>query len=79
MYLALNNLINIDSMTTETLFSYGLGSLLLLWVIWDLFSGHAYLWNRHSRKSEPGSYWFAMLLWSALAASCFLYPYWSIS
>ncbi|MBY5992640.1 hypothetical protein [Ferrimonas balearica] len=66
-------------MTNEMLFSYGLGTLLSLWVLWDLFTGRVYLWQAHERKQEPGTYWFAMALWSALAISCFTYPYWSLS
>ena len=65
-------------MSGEYLFSYGLGILLTLWVLWDLVSGSAYLWHRHTRSEEPGLYWLAMLLWSALAVTCFTYPYWSL-
>ena len=59
--------------------SYIVGILLTLWVLWDLYSGSVYLLNfetPHYRHEEPGIYWFGIILWSALAASCFLFPNW---
>ncbi len=61
---------------TET-FTYWLGAALVLWVIYDLFSGSAWLHREYVRAEEPVGYWLTMLLWSAVAASCFIYPYWS--
>ena len=59
-----------------------LGGFLTLWVLWDLFAGSVYLINfdrPHKRSEEPFPYWFAILLWSAIAASCFIYPTWGMT
>lgn len=45
---------------------------LALWVLFDLFNGSLYLHRSIVRKEEPGLYWFGMLLWSAVAAWCFI-------
>jgi len=56
--------------------SYWLGFALALWLIYDLVTGHVYLHRDIDVESEPLSYWLVMLLWLAVAASCFIYPQW---
>lgn len=56
--------------------SYWLGFALIAWLLFDLFRGHTYIWQSYSRCSEPGMYWFTMLIWTLVAASCFIFPNW---
>ena len=56
--------------------SYWLGFALMLWLIYDLVMGHVYLHRDIDVESEPLSYWLVMLLWLAVAVSCFIYPQW---
>ena len=51
------------------------GSLLLLWLVFDLFSGKVYLWRSYERSQEPGAYWGTILLWLVIALSCFFFWY----
>jgi hypothetical protein len=57
--------------------SYWLGAGLILWLLYDLVTGSAYLHREFRSESEPMAYWLTMLLWSFVAASCFIYPHWS--
>lgn len=50
-----------------------LGIGLLVWLAYDLFSGAVYLHREIERTTEPALYWFSMLIWAAVAASCFIY------
>ncbi len=50
-----------------------LGSVLLLWALFDLFSGQVWLHREFRRNEEPWAYWSTLLLWFAVAISCF---YW---
>jgi len=52
---------------------FWLGVALVCWLIYDLISGAVYLHRHIERESEPGLYWFTMLTWGVLAASCFIY------
>ncbi len=54
-------------------YAYILGCLLLLWVAHDLFVGSVWLHRQYFRASEPWGYWSILLLWLAVAVSCF---YW---
>ncbi|MBO9490938.1 hypothetical protein J7384_11265 [Endozoicomonas sp. G2_1] len=56
--------------------SYYLGAALILWLLFDLVRGVAYIWQPYRRDSEPLMYWFTMLIWAVVAASCFMYPHW---
>lgn len=56
--------------------SYWLGFALIIWLLYDLFRGVAYIWQPYRRDQQPGMYWFTMLIWASIAASCFIYPYW---
>ncbi len=56
--------------------SYWLGFGLLLWLLYDLIRGVAYLWHPYAREEQPYMYWLTMLIWALVAASCFVYPYW---
>lgn len=56
--------------------SYWLGFGLILWFLFDLVRGEAYIWQAYRRADEPGMYWFTMLVWGLVAASCFIYPHW---
>lgn len=47
----------------------GLG--LTIWVIYDLMSGHVYFPGKVSRKANPYLYWVGIIVYSALAISCF--------
>ncbi len=51
------------------------GIALAAWVLWDLFSGSVYLHRKVYRAQEPSLYWMAVLLWAAVAASCFFGGY----
>ena len=48
-----------------------LGIALLLWVAWDLFAGSVWLHREFHRREEPVAYWLTLLLWLAVALSCF--------
>ena len=63
-------------MLTQFPVSYWLGFILLLWLLFDLVRGRAYLWQGYRRDREPGMYWFTMLIWALVASSCFIYPHW---
>lgn len=52
---------------------FWIGIALVFWLIYDLISGAVYLHRHIERESEFGLYWFGMLVWGALAASCFIY------
>ena len=49
-----------------------LGGLLLAWVAYDLYAGVVYLDRAYLRADEPWAYWLIMLLWLAVAISCFI-------
>ncbi|RLV59355.1 hypothetical protein D5018_12750 [Parashewanella curva] len=53
--------------------SYWLGFFLILWLLFDLVRGEAYIWQSYKREEEPGMYWFTMLIWAVVAASCFIF------
>ncbi|REL36866.1 hypothetical protein [Thalassotalea euphylliae] len=55
--------------------SYWLGFALVIWLLIDLVRGQAYIWQAYRREHEPGMYWFTMLIWALVAASCFIYPH----
>ncbi|TDF42171.1 hypothetical protein EYS14_04895 [Alteromonadaceae bacterium M269] len=59
--------------------SYWLGIALVVWLIYDLISGSSYLWRAYRRSEEPTKYWLTLLLWSLVAVSCFVFPYWTIT
>lgn len=59
--------------------SYWLGFGLILWLLFDLFRGEAYIWHAYRRDTQPGMYWLTMLVWALVAASCFIYPYWPLA
>lgn len=50
------------------------GVLLIVWVLYDLFSGTVWSYRKIYRKYEPGLYWLFILIWTALAMAC-LVPY----
>lgn len=50
-----------------------LGIALLLWVLWDLFNGSNWLHREFKRSEEPFAYWCTMLIWLAVAVSCFFW------
>ncbi|WP_261842962.1 hypothetical protein [Aliamphritea ceti] len=50
-----------------------IGTLLLLWVVWDLFNGSVWLHREFHRAQEPLAYWTTLLLWLAVAISCFFW------
>lgn len=52
-----------------------LGIFLMLWVVFDLFSGSVWLHRKYQRALEPIRYWLTILLWLLVALSCF---YWQI-
>jgi hypothetical protein len=66
-------------MLTYLPWSYWLGALLLIWLIYDLVRGVAYIWQPYSRQQQPTMYWFTMFVWALVAVSCFIFPNWSIS
>lgn len=43
-------------MLTYLPWSYWLGALLLLWLIYDLVRGVAYIWQPYSRQQQPTMY-----------------------
>lgn len=55
--------------------TFTLGIFLLLWVLYDLFTGQVWLHREFKRKQEPLSYWSILILWLAVALSCF---YWEL-
>lgn len=50
-----------------------LGIALVIWLAYDLINGSVYLHREIDRNSEPSLYWFSIVLWGAVAASCFVY------
>lgn len=56
--------------------SYWLGFALILWLLYDLITGVAYIWQPYRRKEQPDMYWLTMVIWGLVAASCFIWPYW---
>ncbi|EAR62633.1 hypothetical protein MED92_05928 [Oceanospirillum sp. MED92] len=52
-----------------------LGIALLLWVAYDLYAGSVWLHREFYRAQEPTAYWLLILLWTAVAVSCF---YWQV-
>ena len=56
--------------------AYWLGFVLILWLLMDLITGKAYIWQSYRRKEEPAMFRFTMLVWALVAASCFVYPHW---
>lgn len=66
------NSIDINWLLAEPIvFWVGIG--LVIWLLYDLFTGAVYLHREIERDSEPGLYWFSIVLWGAVAASCFIY------
>lgn len=52
-----------------------IGIVLFLWVVYDLISGKVWSFTRIIyRSDEPGSYWFVLLIYFALAIMC-ITPY----
>jgi len=49
-----------------------IGLTLLLWLLFDLWSGEVYLHRKVTLSEEPGLYWLTILIWSAVAGSCFI-------
>ncbi len=56
--------------------AYWLGIVLVLWLLMDLVTGKAYIWQSYERRTEPAMYWLTMFIWGLVAASCFIYPNW---
>ncbi len=50
-----------------------LGTVLLFWAAWELFTGRSWLHREFRRDEEPVAYWAIWVLWMAVAISCF---YW---
>lgn len=48
-----------------------IGIGLAIWVLYDLLTGHVYFPGKVSRTESPGTYWTGMVVYSALAVSCF--------
>ena len=48
-----------------------LGAALLVWLARDLVAGEVYLHRAYYRSLEPIGYWVIILLWLAVAISCF--------
>ena len=63
-------------MFLELPYSYWLGFVLVLWFLFDLIRGVAYIWHPYQRAEQPIMYWLTMLVWGLVAASCFIYPHW---
>ena len=57
-------------------YSYWLGLALIIWLLFDLVRGVAYIWQPYTRAEQPAMYWLTMLIWALVAASCFVYPHW---
>lgn len=66
-------------MLTSFPWSYWLGGALFIWLLFDLIRGEVYLWQPYKRAHEPAMYWLCILLWGAVALSCFLYPHWPMA
>ncbi|MCH4887083.1 hypothetical protein EZV73_05855 [Acidaminobacter sp. JC074] len=43
--------------------------VLVLWVLYDLIKGEVWSYYKIYRSSEPGKYWFYMLIWSLIAGA----------
>ena len=52
---------------------YMIGSGLLLWLAFDLYSGTVWLHREYSRQEEPAAYWGLVMLWLLVALSCFVW------
>lgn len=50
---------------------YIIGIALLCWVGYDILAGYTYLHRVILRDEEPVFFWSMMLVWVALAISCF--------
>lgn len=56
------------------------GIVLLIWVVYDLFTGEVWSYRLIERRSEPFQYWFWTTLWFVIAITCLLGPisWWGI-
>ena len=55
--------------------SITIGSLLLIWLVYDLFSGVVYLHRAYAYQEEPWGYTLVMMLWFIVAISFFIWPF----
>lgn len=56
-----------------TYFWYFIGVLLSAWVAWDLYHGYTLIWSDFVyRDQTPSAYWTGIVVWAALAISCFI-------
>jgi len=53
--------------------NYLIGTLLLLWLVWDLRTGSVYLHRPFFYKTEPVAYVLINLFWALVAISFFLW------
>lgn len=51
-----------------------IGIALLIWVLYDLFSGTVWSYRKIYRREEPVAYWFTLAIWFVLAIGCII-PY----
>lgn len=54
-----------------------LSILLIIWVIYDLFTGEVWSYYRIKRSEEPGKYWFFMLVWAVVALGSAMVSFYS--
>ena len=52
-----------------------IGILLLVWLVYDLYTGRVYLHREFSYQQEPWGYCLIMLLWLVVAVSFFIWPF----
>lgn len=50
------------------------GSLLLIWVAYDLVAGSVWIHRKVERQYEASLYWVSIICYTALGVSCFI-PY----
>lgn len=51
-----------------------IGIVLLIWAVYDLFSGTVWSYRKIYRSEEPEAYWITLIVWFVLAFSCII-PY----
>lgn len=49
-----------------------IGAGLILWAIYDLFTGQVWLHRKFIRKEEPWAYWTTWTIWAIVALTVFL-------